>query len=464
MHQALKTRKNQIKKSIAAQSTTAASRSSTTLPADNPPSTTSRVVQISTTVGNDTEIHTVPLKRLNETDAAHVISGLSEMTTCAPDGLGGSESEAEFEEDFVLVEDAPACIQPTDDDHTAEDTPSGDRGAEESRFTKKGARWRREKLRSRSCRFLARFYALESSPNPLNPSGCQCCLGSYQVYQCLDCVHAPFICESCMIDAHRRLPFHRLRFWSVQESGDGAWETTSLASIGFVLHTGHGGFQCTRAVNESVRVVQVLDINGQHSIPMLFCQCQENYEDQGDQLFRLRLYPASDDIPQTAFTFRLMKHFLLCQLEMCCSAAGYYDMLALQTENVNTRSLKNCYPQFLCSTREWKVLDTFMNANSKTGLDLKPGEGTVECGFCPIPEVNIPDTWRDDPDAELLYTVFEAFDGNFSLQLNNKGVSEAVDPSIIGDAGYWVQEEEGIQYLTTLANEDLTAPSGNDNM
>ncbi|KAG8937602.1 hypothetical protein FRC00_003551 [Tulasnella sp. 408] len=475
MHQQFKTRKRQIQKSIAARSTVAASISSSTLSADSSSSAT-RVVQISTTVGNDTEVHTVPLKRLNETDAENVTSGSHDISGCAPDSLGGSESETEFEEDFVLVEDAPTCIQtlipcivflshiqPADDDYAAEDTPSSDWGAEESRFPKKGARWRREKLRSRSCRFLARFYALESGPDPLSSPGCESCFGSHQLYQCLDCVHAPFICGSCMIDVHRRLPFHRLQFWSVQENGDGAWETTSLASIGFVLHTGHKGFQCTRAVNESVRVVQVLDINGQHSIPMLFCQCQENYEDQGDQLFRLRLYPASDDVPQTAFTFRLMKHFLLCQLEMCCSAARYYDMLALQTGSVNTRFLKVWRVQFNL-TEEWKVIEAFMTANSKTGLDLKPGEGTVECGFCPIPGVNIPDTWRADPEAELLYTVFEAFDGNFSLQLNNKGVSEVVDPSIIGDAGYWVQQAESTQYITALASEDLTAPSGSENM
>ncbi|KAG8912686.1 hypothetical protein FRC01_004952 [Tulasnella sp. 417] len=71
----------------------------------------------------------------------------------------------------------------------------------------------------------------------------------------------------------------------------------------------------------------------------------------------------------------------------------------LQTDSVNTRSLKNCYPQFLSSTREWKVIKTLMKANSKTGQDLKPGEATVKCGFCPIPGVNIPDSWEDDPEA-----------------------------------------------------------------
>ncbi|KIO27389.1 hypothetical protein M407DRAFT_73231 [Tulasnella calospora MUT 4182] len=286
---------------------------------------------------------------------------------------------------------------------------------------------------------------------------------SARLYQCTDCIHPPLICGSCTTDVHRRMPFHRLRFWAVDDAGNGSWEKTSLAAVGFVLHIGHGGLQCPRATWESVRTVQVLDINGQHSIPMLFCQCHELYEDQAEQLLQLRLYPASDDSPRTAFTFRVMKHFLLCQLEMCCSAASYYDMLALQTDSVNIRSLKNCYPQFLSSTREWKVIKTFMKANSKTGLDLKPGDATVKCGFCPIPGVNIPDAWKDDPEADLLYRVFEAFDGNFSLQLNNKGVTESVDPSIIGDAGYWVGLADGEQYLTALAESRFGASSGTNN-
>lgn len=51
---------------------------------------------------------------------------------------------------------------------------------------------------------------------------------------------------------------------------------------------------------------------------------------------------------------------------------------------------------------------------------------------------------------DLLYRVFESFDGNFSLQLNDKGVTEAADPSIIGDGGYWVEESFSHKYLTAL--------------
>lgn len=114
-----------------------------------------------------------------------------------------------------------------------------------------------------------------------------------------------------------------------------------------------------------------------------------------------------------------------------------------------------------------------MRACSKDGMDLQPGEATVKCGLCPIPGVNIPNDWKDDPNrlaflsqapipsflhfsfrpfshSDLLYRVFDSFDGNFSLQLNDKGVSEDADPSIVQDAGYWAERDLANSYIEKL--------------
>ncbi|KAG8962207.1 hypothetical protein FRC05_005478 [Tulasnella sp. 425] len=314
----------------------------------------------------------------------------------SPNTIAVSATQEDFEEDFVLVEGTSSCLQPGDESED-ETAPSGDMRSQEPRFSKKGARWRREKLRARSHLVLLKLYGLEEGlTNPVQ--SCSTCFSIKETYQCSDCIHAPMLCASCIVDVHRYMPFHRLQFWSVEE-GRSAWESTSLSALGLVLYLGHNGFQCPRAARDGIRTLQLFDINGQHEIPTLFCQCSELYHDQGDQLLAVHLYPASDDAPRTAFSFRLMKHFLLSQLEMCCSAASYYDMLALQTDNVNTRALKKCYSQFISCTREWKVIKTLMRANSKTGTDLKAGEATVKCGFCPIPGVNIPEDWKSDPDA-----------------------------------------------------------------
>ncbi|KAG9010849.1 hypothetical protein FRB90_007598 [Tulasnella sp. 427] len=138
------------------------------------------------------------------------------------------------------------------------------------------------------------------------------------------------------------------------------------------------------------------------------------------------------------------------EFEMNCGAASYYDTMALFTDAVNTRELKNCNSQFLSCTREWKVLEIMMRACSRDGTDLQAGEGAVQCPICPIPGVNLPDNWKEDPDADLLYRVFYSFDGNFSLQLNDKGVTEDVDPSTIGDAGHWVERAKSLEYIEKL--------------
>lgn len=51
---------------------------------------------------------------------------------------------------------------------------------------------------------------------------------------------------------------------------------------------------------------------------------------------------------------------------------------------------------------------------------------------------------------DLLYRVFDSFDGNFSLQLNDKGVSEEADPSIIWNTGYWADLEFSNSYIEKL--------------
>ncbi|KAG8977493.1 hypothetical protein FRC05_001351 [Tulasnella sp. 425] len=352
-----------------------------------PPGLPSQSVQITTTVGHQSSVQIVPLKRIHPAIGDEVgTTGLPPDSIAPPSDSSNtmtvSATQEDFEEDFVLP----------GDESEDETTPSGDMHSQEPRFSKKGAKWRREKLRTRSHCVLLKLYALEEGLAD-RARKCSTCLGIKETYQCSDCTHAPMLCASCITDVHRYMPFHRLRFWSVEE-GRGAWGFTSLSTLGFVLYLGHNGFQCPRAPHNGIRTLQIFDINGQHEIPTLFCQCSELYHNQADQLLAVHLYPSSDDIPQTAFSFRLMKHFLLSQLEMCCSAASYYDMLALQTDNVNTRALK-----FLSCTREWKVIKTLMRANSKTGTDLKAGEATVKCGFCPIPGVNIPEDWKSDPDA-----------------------------------------------------------------
>lgn len=56
---------------------------------------------------------------------------------------------------------------------------------------------------------------------------------------------------------------------------------------------------------------------------------------------------------------------------------------------------------------------------------------------------------------ELLYRVFDAMDGNFSMQLYNKGVSETEDPCMYGDRAYYVEKKKTDDYLKAVEGADF---------
>lgn len=127
------------------------------------------------------------------------------------------------------------------------------------------------------------------------------------------------------------------------EGNYGAWSNTTLADLGYVLQLGHGIDPCPYASNDRIRPLQLFDLNGQHTVHASFCECDGSNADQVGMLLDMQLYPATDDLPRVAFTFRLLKHFVMSQFEMTCGAASYYNTLALITDAVNTRSLKVCF-------------------------------------------------------------------------------------------------------------------------
>ncbi|KAG8950567.1 hypothetical protein FRC04_007386 [Tulasnella sp. 424] len=233
-----------------------------------PPGLPSQSVQITTTVGHQSSVQIVPLKRIHPAIGDEVgTTGLPPDSIAPPSDSSNtmtvSATQEDFEEDFVLP----------GDESEDETTPSGDMHSQEPRFSKKGAKWRREKLRTRSHCVLLKLYALEEGLAD-RARKCSTCLGIKETYQYRQCQHA--------------------------------------------------------GTEGNVTALE-------------------------------------------------------------------YDRLP--SERSLTHLYQKCYSQFLSCTREWKVIKTLMRANSKTGTDLKAGEATVKCGFCPIPGVNIPEDWKSDPDA-----------------------------------------------------------------
>lgn len=117
----------------------------------------------------------------------------------------------------------------------------------------------------------------------------------------------------------------------------GAFEDTTLSSLGMKLHLGHGGGPCPIPAHSS-RQVHIVDTNGVHTFVVHFCMCK-SAKPQGDLLFEHRLYPTPGVYPRVAFTFDLLKHFTTIQVETACSAWSYFDALAQITDAVNTKDV-----------------------------------------------------------------------------------------------------------------------------
>lgn len=82
----------------------------------------------------------------------------------------------------------------------------------------------------------------------------------------------------------------------------------SLKALGFELHLGHNGEPCPTPGRLNSKLV-VGDIDGFHEVHVQFCRC---YHPDGSvlynwqQLLQIGWFPATQERPTTAFTFRLL--------------------------------------------------------------------------------------------------------------------------------------------------------------
>jgi CxC2 like cysteine cluster associated with KDZ transposases len=116
-------------------------------------------------------------------------------------------------------------------------------------------------------------------------------------YRCMDCYSPELLCQNCCLKDHARHPFHSIRQWKGKY-----FQSSSLKELGFVLYMGHGGLPCPE--NEGVDVAEfvVVDVDRIHVHQVAWCKCANNVE-RWKQLLQGKLYPASIDLPRTAFTF-----------------------------------------------------------------------------------------------------------------------------------------------------------------
>ena len=171
---------------------------------------------------------------------------------------------------------------------------------------------------------------------------CGSCLKASGYWRCNDCIGNHALCRECCRTRHRDLPFHSIEFWTGTH-----YERDWLCNLGVVIHLGHHGRPCP--VRDPVKLLReqqpytddwniyfspssladkpldcifttVANNNGIHKAWIRTCSCKEGYEEY--DFLQLGLYPASHTRIETVFTFDLLRHCRLDNLE--CKTSVYH--------------------------------------------------------------------------------------------------------------------------------------------
>ena len=170
-------------------------------------------------------------------------------------------------------------------------------------------------------------------------------------YRCSDCFSVRLLCKDCCVKAHMYLPFHSISEWTGKY-----FQRTTLKALEFVLHLGHGGLSCPANGWMAKRGycgtdITVVDVDGVYIHKVVWCGCA-NAPERWQQLLRMRLYPASIQLPQTAFTFRLLQYFNIDTLECGTSSASFMTKLKRLTNLYDPLSVP---VSDLCFYKLWHI-------------------------------------------------------------------------------------------------------------
>jgi len=113
--------------------------------------------------------------------------------------------------------------------------------------------------------------------------------------------------------------------------------------LGLNIQLGHPvGKRCCRLQGIAKGEFVVIHSNGIHVINLAFCGC-ETAKTYLRQLLCYRWLPATDDRPQMAATFQVLKEFHLLSLESKLSCYKFYNALARHSDNTGLQPPKVCH-------------------------------------------------------------------------------------------------------------------------
>lgn len=153
---------------------------------------------------------------------------------------------------------------------------------------------------------------------------CQCGDDS-AVFRCPECFHSRLLCQTCILASHIDIPFHHIQEWTGTY-----FKRTSLVNLGAVVPLCHSGQSCPNRLPTPGRRIVVVHTNGIHHIHAQYCRCARAAS-EAIQLTQSRLFPATMDAPQTAFTFDVLRDFHVHCLASKKSAMDHFTALQNHT-------------------------------------------------------------------------------------------------------------------------------------
>lgn len=164
------------------------------------------------------------------------------------------------------------------------------------------------------------------------------------LFRCSTCLQPANYCQSCMVQRHHSMPFHRILSW---DSLSGCFRKVSLEELGLILRLGHNNAQRCCA-HSALCSMTVIHSNGLHNISIQFCTCP-GAKSLDLQLFAFRLFPATVAFPQTAFSFEVLEQFRFHHLEGKGSVYTFMNSLYRLTDNTGCSKIEVRVLIFICS-------------------------------------------------------------------------------------------------------------------
>ncbi|KAK7030523.1 CxC2 domain-containing protein [Favolaschia claudopus] len=276
--------------------------------------------------------------------------------------------------------------------------------------------------------------------------------------RCLDCHSGLLYCGECCVRNHADNPLHIVEEW------DGRFfQRTTLKTLGLTIWFGHP--DCSRRHSGHQNFV-VLDVSGIHQVRVEFCACERRLEmgSLRTQLLRRRWFPATDDHPRSAATFRLLDHFQKLTLQAKTTHWDFYCTVERMVDAAGDVP-PNRYVEFMRMARFFRhllLLKRGGRGHATGGVGAtSAGELAIRCPACPRPGINLPNDWESaSPEQRFLYTFFLALDACFRLK--RRLISSALrDPGLGTGWSYFVEPEPYRKYLLTVTKqEEMSTCSG----